>query len=254
MRRGARAGVVPSAGVVLAAECRCDAEAAVGDPLPQAEAVSASAASSAAAGARRRTLVTRLDGGGGRVPSPGVSESGVGGCLHGGRDWIAVIGDPDGAGRRRRSPTPVLHGGTARGVECGTIAAVLISQLCTLASLDSPRTTGLVRPPAADVGPRGHRSQAGHRPPKDVGVALRLRGAGRAGHAAVRDSRGLGFGVGREPLVALFASLGCEVMATDLEPERAERPGGPTPVTSTRVVSKGCTITACAPGTSSSGG
>lgn len=34
--------------------------------------------------------------------------------------------------------------------------------------------------------------------------------------------RGLGFGVGREPLVSLFASLGAEVMATDLERSRAQ--------------------------------
>src|SRR6516162_10212999 len=33
--------------------------------------------------------------------------------------------------------------------------------------------------------------------------------------------RGLGFAVGREPLPALFASYGCEVVATDLDPERA---------------------------------
>lgn len=37
--------------------------------------------------------------------------------------------------------------------------------------------------------------------------------------------RGLGFGVGREPLVALFASLGAEVLATDLERSRAENLG-----------------------------
>jgi SAM-dependent methyltransferase len=33
--------------------------------------------------------------------------------------------------------------------------------------------------------------------------------------------RGLGFGVGREPLVALFASMGCEVLATDQSSEEA---------------------------------
>jgi hypothetical protein len=32
-------------------------------------------------------------------------------------------------------------------------------------------------------------------------------------------SRGLGFAVGREPLPALFASLGCHVVGTDLEPD-----------------------------------
>lgn len=37
--------------------------------------------------------------------------------------------------------------------------------------------------------------------------------------------RGLGFGVGREPLVALFAGLGCDIVATDLDPERARGAG-----------------------------
>ncbi len=33
--------------------------------------------------------------------------------------------------------------------------------------------------------------------------------------------RGLGFGVGKEPLPALFASLGCNIVATDLDPTAA---------------------------------
>jgi 2-polyprenyl-3-methyl-5-hydroxy-6-metoxy-1,4-benzoquinol methylase len=37
--------------------------------------------------------------------------------------------------------------------------------------------------------------------------------------------RGLGFGVGRDPLAALFASLGCDIVATDLDPERAAAEG-----------------------------
>lgn len=37
--------------------------------------------------------------------------------------------------------------------------------------------------------------------------------------------RGLGFGVGGEPLTALFAAHQIEVLATDLEPERARREG-----------------------------
>jgi SAM-dependent methyltransferase len=37
--------------------------------------------------------------------------------------------------------------------------------------------------------------------------------------------RGVGFGVGREPLAALFASFGCTVVATDLEPARARDAG-----------------------------
>jgi len=37
--------------------------------------------------------------------------------------------------------------------------------------------------------------------------------------------RGLGFGVGKEPLVALFASMGCEVVATDQSSEEASAGG-----------------------------
>lgn len=37
--------------------------------------------------------------------------------------------------------------------------------------------------------------------------------------------KGLGFGVGREPLPALFASYGCEILATDLNPEEAQAMG-----------------------------
>ncbi len=37
--------------------------------------------------------------------------------------------------------------------------------------------------------------------------------------------RGLGFGVGAEPLAALFAARGAEIVGTDLEPERAQAAG-----------------------------
>jgi Methyltransferase domain len=37
--------------------------------------------------------------------------------------------------------------------------------------------------------------------------------------------RGIGFGVGRDPLASLFASFGCEIVATDLDPEAAEAGG-----------------------------
>src|SRR5438094_663038 len=37
--------------------------------------------------------------------------------------------------------------------------------------------------------------------------------------------RGLGFGVGHEPLAALFASFGCHILATDLEEQEARRTG-----------------------------
>ncbi len=37
--------------------------------------------------------------------------------------------------------------------------------------------------------------------------------------------KGLGFGVGREPLVAVFASLGCAITATDMQAEQAHQAG-----------------------------
>ena len=37
--------------------------------------------------------------------------------------------------------------------------------------------------------------------------------------------RGLGFAVGQEPLPAFFASRGCEIVATDLDPTQAEQSG-----------------------------
>jgi len=37
--------------------------------------------------------------------------------------------------------------------------------------------------------------------------------------------RGLGFAVGQEPLTSLFVGMGCEVLATDLDPERADEQG-----------------------------
>lgn len=52
-----------------------------------------------------------------------------------------------------------------------------------------------------------------------VSQALWERGAIRQG------ARGVGFGVGLEPLPAYFASEGCEILATDLSPEGAETAG-----------------------------
>ncbi len=37
--------------------------------------------------------------------------------------------------------------------------------------------------------------------------------------------KGLGFGVGKEPLTSLFASMGCEILATDLDIEEAKKKG-----------------------------
>ncbi|WP_125256160.1 class I SAM-dependent methyltransferase [Brevundimonas fluminis] len=52
-----------------------------------------------------------------------------------------------------------------------------------------------------------------------VAQALHERGLLRMG------ARGLGFGVGHEPLPAYFAARGCRVVATDLDPDEAARIG-----------------------------
>jgi 2-polyprenyl-3-methyl-5-hydroxy-6-metoxy-1,4-benzoquinol methylase len=52
-----------------------------------------------------------------------------------------------------------------------------------------------------------------------IAQALWERGLLRAGR------RGLGFGVGREPLAALFASYGCEIVASDLDEASARKDG-----------------------------
>jgi hypothetical protein len=52
-----------------------------------------------------------------------------------------------------------------------------------------------------------------------IAQALSERGLLRPGR------RGLGFGVGQEPLTALFASFGCDIVATDLAEEQARQDG-----------------------------
>ncbi len=52
-----------------------------------------------------------------------------------------------------------------------------------------------------------------------IAQALRERDMLRPGR------RGLGFGVGREPLAALFASFGCDIVATDLAEDQARQIG-----------------------------
>jgi 2-polyprenyl-3-methyl-5-hydroxy-6-metoxy-1,4-benzoquinol methylase len=52
-----------------------------------------------------------------------------------------------------------------------------------------------------------------------ISQVLRERGALGPGH------RGLGFAVGEEPLTSLFAGMGCEILATDLDVKRADQEG-----------------------------
>jgi SAM-dependent methyltransferase len=118
----------------------------------------------------------------------------------------------------------VSHVGAASASECGSIVAVLISQLCTLDSLISPALQGWsdrLRPMWDPAG-TDPKPTIVHRKMWEwlfICQALAERGALQPGR------RGLGFGVGREPLVALFAGLGCEIVATDLQPDAARAAG-----------------------------
>jgi hypothetical protein len=101
--------------------------------------------------------------------------------------------------------------------------APLVSGLCTEASLTSPRLLRWVERlrPVWDRGGSGL-AYILHRKVWEwafIAEALDSRNLLQPG------SKGLGFGVGRDPLAALFASLGCEVVATDLEPAAAEKGG-----------------------------
>jgi 2-polyprenyl-3-methyl-5-hydroxy-6-metoxy-1,4-benzoquinol methylase len=82
------------------------------------------------------------------------------------------------------------------------------SQLCTQGQMDEPlyrRWCGLLR-----ENPCAHRKQWEF---VYIMQALWTRGVLRPG------SRGLGFGCGNEPLASAMAAYGCEVVATDLDPD-----------------------------------
>jgi len=101
---------------------------------------------------------------------------------------------------------------------------VLTSQLCTQRSLTSPalRAWSDRLRPIWDADGTDPKPFVMHRKMWEwlfICQALDERGMLATGR------RGLGFGVGREPLVALFASLGPELVATDLEPVQARKAG-----------------------------
>ncbi len=90
----------------------------------------------------------------------------------------------------------------------------LTSRICNEAQLREP----WFAPWCAALGelPRANRKLWEH---AYLAHALDMLGQLQPGH------RGLGFGVGREPLVALFAGRGCEIVATDLAPQAEEARG-----------------------------
>ena len=101
---------------------------------------------------------------------------------------------------------------------------MLTSQLCTRGSLASPalRAWSERLRPVWDADGTDPKPFVMHRKMWEwlfICRALEERGM------LVPGRRGLGFGVGREPLVALFAAQGPEIVATDLEPDQAARDG-----------------------------
>ncbi|MHB1583950.1 MAG: methyltransferase domain-containing protein [Acidimicrobiales bacterium] len=101
---------------------------------------------------------------------------------------------------------------------------MLTSQLCSYASLTSPELEAWARRlrPMWDPGGQDPKPRLVHRKMWEwlfIAQALAERRMLEPGR------RGLGFGVGREPLVALFAADGCELLATDLDPAGAGAAG-----------------------------
>jgi hypothetical protein len=104
------------------------------------------------------------------------------------------------------------------------ICDVLSSQLCTLESLSSPALQGWFRRlrPAWDPEGINPMEMLVHRKMWEwlyICEALAERDLLHSGRT------GIGFGVGKEPLVAVFAAAGCRILATDLHPDKAEATG-----------------------------
>ncbi len=100
---------------------------------------------------------------------------------------------------------------------------MLRSALCTTASIDSPELLAWADRlrPAWDLLGTGAPTSHNRKLWEWFYIArvLEERDMLREGR------RGLGFGVGTEPLAALFASFGCEIVATDVAADVAERGG-----------------------------
>jgi hypothetical protein len=101
---------------------------------------------------------------------------------------------------------------------------MLRSQLCSAESLRSPELRAWAERlrPVWDAGGDDGREVMLHRKMWEwlfIAEALRERGLLAAGR------RGLGFGVGQEPLVAAFAAAGCDLVATDQPREMAVSSG-----------------------------
>jgi len=101
---------------------------------------------------------------------------------------------------------------------------VMISQLCTEESLRSPDLqvwANRLRPTWDPDGTDPKELLVHRKTWEWLFIAEAL-----SEHRMLESGRtGIGFGVGKEPLVALFASEGCEIVATDLQADKAEATG-----------------------------
>lgn len=127
--------------------------------------------------------------------------------------WMAICG----ATSRMNLIANFLRGRQSGAVAVDDMPPSLIhpvSQACTQAQMEDPAYAYW----CAQIGevPRMHRKQ--------WEFCYILQALARYG-AMAPEMRGLGFGVGEEPLTALFAARGMHITATDLEPVQAQEQG-----------------------------
>ncbi len=131
--------------------------------------------------------------------------------------------------RRSRAPPPVRYDSAVEGTKGAAAGGrgsgpVLVSQLCRYETLVSPAFlawSDRIRP-VWDPDGTDPKPYIVHRKMWEwlfICEALGQRKMLRPGR------HGIGFGVGAEPLIALFAGLGCTVLATDQAPEQAVASG-----------------------------
>lgn len=125
-----------------------------------------------------------------------------------------VAPPPAPAARPRAVPAPGTRTRKFAVVEQPPVLTRPISQACTASQVREPAYAYWCR--AIRQKPRAHRKQWEF---CYIAQALAVEGMLAPGR------RGLGFGVGGEPLTELFAARGCDILATDQAPEEAERTG-----------------------------
>lgn len=99
---------------------------------------------------------------------------------------------------------------------------LLVSRLCTETQLTSPEFLQWVRLlQKRSMDENGHLKHLHRKLWEWCFICETLQSSG----LLAPGKRGLGFAVGKEPLAACFAGRGCEIVATDLDPEQARETG-----------------------------